>query len=301
MIPTKICAGIVSYNPELASFQENLRAVRGQVPLVILVDNNSTNSSGVKSLVNQFPDIQLMQNTENVGLAAALNQIVRRSVELGYTHVLLLDQDSLVSPNILAEFSRYIDEMCAIMSPLISDRNKLERIVQPKTPSESVTRPITSGSLINTSIWIELGGFDSTFFIEFIDYEYAERCIESGYKVLRVNTTTLLQEGGHAEPCRIISGITRNSSGKLCFKHPYRYNYRPERYYYRFRNNLYFLRRYGISRNSFHHECLLFMKNLIHDSLLEQNRLANWKQIIRGIRDGATKYQERRDWAHWNE
>ena len=71
----KICAGIVLFNPEIERLNENIEHIRKQVPMLILVDNGSSNLEDVKSLICDVPNIILLENGKNLGIAQALNRI----------------------------------------------------------------------------------------------------------------------------------------------------------------------------------------------------------------------------------
>ncbi|MCO6558911.1 MAG: glycosyltransferase [Bifidobacterium sp.] len=297
-----ICAGIVTYNPFLPELRKNLQAVSIQVPVVVIIDNGSSNIREIRNLIRDFPHIKLITNTVNKGLGFALNQAMQYGYDHSYPYVLLLDQDSLVSTNLISEYLRFINPTCSIISPQIIDKNKSRYKPAQRQDYEYTKRPITSGSLISTSIWHKLGGFDTSLFIEFIDYEYDERSLQAGYKLIQVNTAHLLQEGGHAQRLPLISGFGDDGHGKIHLQHPYRYNYPPSRYYYRFRNNLIFIRRYMHRPVPKIKESLILAKRLIHDSLLEKNRIENWRQIYHGLKDGfCSPLYARPNWTNQND
>ena len=71
----KILAGIVSYNPDLARLRENILAIAGQVEHTLVIDNASENRENIRKLIAGMEHVSLRSNTENLGVAAALNQI----------------------------------------------------------------------------------------------------------------------------------------------------------------------------------------------------------------------------------
>ncbi|MCA1386833.1 glycosyltransferase, partial [Bradyrhizobium sp. BRP05] len=79
-----ICAGIVLFNPEIERLNENIEHIRKQVPMVILVDNGSSNLEDVKSLIYDLPNIILLENGKNLGIAQALNRILRKAQKEHY-------------------------------------------------------------------------------------------------------------------------------------------------------------------------------------------------------------------------
>lgn len=77
---------------------------------VWVVDNAS--SDGSQALVRtQFPQAQLIENTENEGFAAANNRGIARS---GGRYILLLNSDAEVGPGVLAAMVHFMDEQPAV-------------------------------------------------------------------------------------------------------------------------------------------------------------------------------------------
>jgi N-acetylglucosaminyl-diphospho-decaprenol L-rhamnosyltransferase len=80
---------------------------------IIVVDNASTDQS-TAMLKQNFPDVRLIQNEENVGFARANNQAIQRS--LG-SYLLLLNSDAVLLPktvNILYKHARTRSEIGAL-------------------------------------------------------------------------------------------------------------------------------------------------------------------------------------------
>jgi GT2 family glycosyltransferase len=72
---------------------------------VIVVDNHSVDGSG-EMVRTEFPGVQLIENTENLGFAKANNQAIRRA-KGGY--VLLLNSDTVVRPGALRAMADFLD------------------------------------------------------------------------------------------------------------------------------------------------------------------------------------------------
>jgi hypothetical protein len=77
---------------------------------VILVANGSSDTC-VMRIHSRFPNVAVIRRGENIGFAAGCNLGIRAAIEeLGCTHVLLLNNDTVVQPDILDEM------MCAMNS-----------------------------------------------------------------------------------------------------------------------------------------------------------------------------------------
>ena len=104
---TRICAGIVLYNPDIERLSENIDSIISQVDKVILVDNGSSNINEVKQ--NFCSDkISFIFNEKNKGIATALNQLAIEAGNSGYTWILTLDQDSVCQSGLIEKYKKYI-------------------------------------------------------------------------------------------------------------------------------------------------------------------------------------------------
>lgn len=102
---------IVNYNVRffLAQCLESVRsAVRKAAPHaieVVVVDNNSVDGSAAM-VHNRFPEVQFIQNTENVGFSRANNQAMR---DCEAEYVLLLNPDTLIEEDTLLKCIDFMD------------------------------------------------------------------------------------------------------------------------------------------------------------------------------------------------
>ena len=74
----------------------------------VVVDNASTDDS-VTSIRRVHPDLDLIQNADNLGYAEGNNVGIRHALEAGADYVLILNNDTLVSPDLVARLLRIID------------------------------------------------------------------------------------------------------------------------------------------------------------------------------------------------
>src|SRR5580700_6540819 len=95
-----VCGVIVTYHPD-EELAQHIAVLRGQVGGLVVVDNRSSDSERVKlrELAQQY-SFTLLENQENLGIGAALNQGVRWAAAHGvFRYVALFDQDSEVPGN----------------------------------------------------------------------------------------------------------------------------------------------------------------------------------------------------------
>lgn len=269
-----ICAGIVLFNPEIERLNENIEHIRKQVPMVILVDNGSSNLEDVKSLICDLPNIILLENGKNLGIAQALNRILRKAQKEHYEWVLTLDQDSVSTDGLIREYRDFL-ENCSeknigCLTCNIVDRNfSLEKR---EAGFEDIDYCITSGSLMNVEITLSVGGFDESMFIDKVDCDICINLRQHGYRIVRIAYEGLLHEIGHAKQIN------------LGFRKWELYNHSSFRRYYMCRNASYLLRKYhnGYVVKMFLKEIFQFFLVL----LFEEDKKEKAGKSIKGFFDG---------------
>lgn len=122
----KICAGIVTYQPDIGRLRENITAVLPQAEKIFIVDNGSADLDRIDELLADFPpgSVERIANGENMGIAHALNQLLEAADGAGYDWILTLDQDSVVMDRLAEEYGKYLDTpQVGMLCCLIVDRN----------------------------------------------------------------------------------------------------------------------------------------------------------------------------------
>lgn len=271
-----IYACVVTYNPEEDRLEKNIASLKQQAALkgVIIVDNGSANVQNVIKIATQY-DCNLIQLGENLGIAKALNVGVSKAIDFGAEWVLTCDQDSVLPPNLISAFEKYLYlEKCAILCPKIYDANAKVLVDQTdkKENVVSVNRCITSGSLMKVSCWQELGGFDEFLFIDGVDFDFCDRLKKKGFNIYRINEVEL-----------------NHSIGNMCVKHigPIKFlvlNHSAFRKYYILRNRIYC--DYKMSGRHSLQTFLAILKQILLIACYETEKKAKLKAAFRGVKDG---------------
>jgi len=237
----EVCAVAVTYHPD-AELPARLRRILQQVDRLVIVDNGSGQTE-IKMLQGfaANPLITLVLNFDNFGIARALNIGIERAIALGFTWVLLLDQDSCIDDDM-------VQTLIAVYAAF-PERDRLAVIGSgfraadeaPREPTdegggdgwEEAESVITSGSLIPLKAHAAVGAFREDFFIDYVDTEYCFRARAKAYRVIRTRKPIM----SHA-----IGAITRHNV--LGIK-KWTFNHSAERRYYIARNDTVLLREYG--------------------------------------------------------
>lgn len=261
--------GIVTYQPDLQRLQENLKAAADHLQHgpILIVDNGSENIAGIRTLAD---GMILIENPSNLGIATALNQLCRKARELGCEWLVTLDQDSVIQPGMLEEFSHYTSQQdLAIICPRIEDRHLGRQHTQQTSGTEYISHAITAGNMVRLSAWEAVGGFTEALFIDGVDFDFCLKLREGGWQILRTNHVCLVQEMGHG---RKISLPLHHQMSVL--------NHSPQRLYYITRNYLWI----GRQHRQRLHWTLEVAKRLFIVLCFEQDRWKKLRAMIKGIR-----------------
>ncbi|MGA9071077.1 MAG: glycosyltransferase, partial [Terracidiphilus sp.] len=155
-----VCAVVVTYHPKPEDI-ENLAKVRPQVEDLVVVDNGSS-AETLKLLraASAAGTYTLIENGENLGIAAALNMGVQYSIDRGFVWTILFDQDSSVTPDYISAMLKAIESTkesflnVGIFCPRYVDRNT--GIERPLFNVDEYGEPLsnmTSGSMIPNELF----------------------------------------------------------------------------------------------------------------------------------------------------
>lgn len=266
-----IAAGIVLYNPDVKRLQENIKAIKKQVDTIILVENGSSNTDYLQQL--DITDTIILTNDSNKGIAFALNQICKYCYDKKIPWVITLDQDSIVSPNIIQILEEYIGDNVGIICPKIIDRNFKRKEDDYNYDVKEINWCITSASLTNVAAWKKIGGFDNSMFIDWVDLDFCIALRKNGYKILQTMKTQILHELG--ENSRII-----HFRGKQI----YLLNRPSTRYYFVERNNIYLGRKWD--HISLKRKLFETLETLFFVIFYEKHKWSNFIAMIKGIYHG---------------
>lgn len=214
---------VVTYHPD-GDFESRLAAIASEVRPLIVVDN-----SILPEAQRQVRDASarlgatLIANSENRGLAAALNDAFERHRLHGLTWAIAFDQDSTPEPGLAAALltpAGLDTTPPAVVGSNWSDESRPERAARHlqrhpalpllfrRSPAErelmDATCAITSGSLFHLPTWRELGGFDETLFLDLVDTDYCLRAIRAGRSVRVAAGARLKHRRGSKRPVRFL-------------------------------------------------------------------------------------------------
>jgi rhamnosyltransferase len=238
-----VCGIVVTYHPH-ADFPVWLRNIASQLDVVVLVDNGSADAEVhmLREIAAHHSGISLILNSENLGIARALNIGIEQATILGYGWVLLLDQDTRVHDDLLdtllaVQESHPENTSLAVIGPGYRDQRR--GLAEPNTDAalgnlwDEVEWVITSGSLLSLAAYRVIGPFREDFFIDYVDIEYCIRARARGYSVIKTRRSLM----SHL--------IGAPKLHKLLWLKKWTTNHSADRRYYFARNDTVMLREYG--------------------------------------------------------
>lgn len=261
----KVFAGIVAFRPDPERLLQNIAAVREQVAGVAVFDNGGLDR-GI------LPDgVAVLGEGVNLGIAAALNALCAFAGEQGCGWALTLDQDSVCPEGLVDAYVPYTeDESIGMLCPAVKDRGYGSLPYDGGcSGTEEVDACITSASMIRLSAWEKAGGFREDFFIDMVDFDICWTLKEKGFRILRVNGKSLLQEIGRSRKVRLFG------------KEEAVFNHSPLRCYYMARNTLALGKIHGRSG-----QCRRWvLKRMLLIGLYEKDKRRKLCMMLRGWKD----------------
>ena len=232
----KIAAVAILYHPTL-DFIENLETYSSKIDKIYVFDNTEKGCE-IKEQILQIPKVEYFHDGENNAIARRLNIAAKKAISAGYDWLLMMDQDSKF---INLSLQYYLD---GIKNYPLNDSIPIfcldylrgERESSPIIETQEIDLFITSGSVLNLTLFPKIGDFDENLFIDFVDTEYSLRCKVLDYKIIQFTNIFLVHQLGNL--------VKRASIKTLYLKKKWKTVYAPIRYYYLCKNNLYIQKKY---------------------------------------------------------
>jgi len=217
---------------------------------IVVVDNGSTDGS-VPAFKATYPDITIIENGRNLGYAEGFNAGARYAVEEGADYFLILNNDTVVDPDMLKELVRVAEQDTRIgfVSGKVyfyNDPNRLQTIGAMSDPVFLVGEGLGYGELdegqydevrefdfvddvfllVRSAVFDQVGGYDPTFFLMYEETDWCVRVRRAGFKIVYTPRAKIWHKGNR-DPLTGVSTthqfyrarnqipfVYRNSSGK---------------------------------------------------------------------------------------
>ncbi|WP_295849941.1 glycosyltransferase family 2 protein [uncultured Xylophilus sp.] len=210
----QVVAIVVSYQPDLSRLEMLLEALTPQVDGIVIVDNGSAVdvAGWHRALAPRGNSHTVVGLGANRGIAAAQNAGIAWAREHAATHVLLMDQDSIPPPGMVAALyavlqvqtdaaaagPQYVDARQGRPAPFI--RREGLRLLRLECDVGSAPARadylIASGCLIPMPVIDAVGAMREDLFIDYVDIEWGLRARAHGWQSYGVYTTRMHHELG---------------------------------------------------------------------------------------------------------
>lgn len=275
-----IAAVVILYHPDQKTV-ENILSYSNYVGKVYVADNTETTCETIiEAIRKQVPDSIHIHDGQNSGIARRLNQVCKMAKEDGYDYIVTMDQDSSFDDSVIRNYFRCFanysgKENVSMFGVQYENEDWASNVCTPI----SWTTLITSGSIVNLSLFEKSGGFDENLFIDTVDFEYCYRSILKGFKIILFKNILLNHNLGNTH---FQTAVKNRKSARISL-------HSPIRLYYMVRNYLYLQSKY---RKTFPVEMLQSRKavlNRIKNNLLyNSNKIALLRYMLQGVIDFKT-------------
>lgn len=227
---------IVTYNSDIERLDLILQSLSGN-DIKYFVSDNST-SLEKKEAIDKLcceRGAQFIDMKGNVGIAKAQNEGISSALSAGCEDVLLLDDDSLPSENMLNElflarslFNKKFGIVPVVCADAIAENgNVLSKYGKEIYDDVFIYRDIiSSGTLVSKNIFDVVGMHEERLFIDCVDYEWGWRAASLGVKIILCKRAILNHRLGNGRVKAINAGYGA-----------------PIRHYYQYRNILFMMGR----------------------------------------------------------
>lgn len=188
-----LAAAITLYHPDdkVADYIISIQPYFGTIYLFDNTESEECTSRMKKCFKNQS-GIKYAAKNENMGLAYGLNVCCNAAYKDGFTWIMLFDQDSIITEDLLDSMKEFIKEYdednLAIVTPMIEDfKNHKVREKKAKRKKEV----ITSGMILKLEAFKKNGYFLNALFVDAVDIEFCLRLSRNNYFILENNQAIL--------------------------------------------------------------------------------------------------------------
>ena len=206
MNTTKICAILVTWNPDVERLNESLRLLASQVDSIYVVDNGSKHFDLIVSGNLGVNNLSIIQLKENHGIGFALNKAISTINLNDFDWILTLDQDSILKHNAVSqlfeEFSFLPIEQrknCGVLSLKSENQpinnyfvrsNERLSVIYTQKSFRTMKHVITSGSFVKSEIFSKIM-FNEEYFIDQVDFDFCISVRRNHYQILQQNRISL--------------------------------------------------------------------------------------------------------------
>ena len=263
---------VIIYHPD-HQWQDRINSYLEHLEHLFIIDNSESNTP------HNFHDLEKItyrHDGSNEGIAVRLNQAARLAADQGFQWLLTMDQDSSFPQGMLTSYLKCCAESKAEPVAMFGISFTASAKEVQDCSAEFTRLLITSGSLLNLSLFEKVGGFDENLFIDNVDFDYCFAAGKKGFQTILFNHILLEHQIGTASFHRSLKTGSKTQ----------RILHSPIRLYYQTRNYLYLRRKYqGLYAKEFAHIRKDLLNRIKNNLLYGSERFSVARFIVNGYQD----------------
>lgn len=242
MLPPDLSVCIVNWNTR-EDLHEAIRSVindRSRLVLEVVVLDNASTDGSAQLVRTQFPEVMLLESTENTGFARGYNRAVAAT---SGRYILILNPDTVVHSNALVHLVQFLDAQpeVGVAGPrLLNSDGSLQfscrrfptlwaaafrnTVIGRLFPGNHFTRDylmqdwdhrapravdwVSGAALcVRRQAWEQVGGFDEGFFMYAEDMDWCLRARQSGWDIYYLPTAVITHHIGRSSDQRPLAMV----------------------------------------------------------------------------------------------
>lgn len=233
----RFAAVVILYYPN-EEVVSNILTYSNYVEKMFIFDNTDKEDFVFNLDLLDKKKVDYLKDGMNKGIAERLNLGAQKAIEEGFDWLLTMDQDSNFSETDILNYVTNVQNFENINNVAlfgVNEHNNQQRN-GPIAQTENVDTLITSGCLLNLSLFNTIGLFNESLFIDYVDYDYCIRSKINGLSLVKFQNILLNHQLGNY--------VFRASIKTLFLIKKHKEIHSPIRCYYIIRNILYLRNKY---------------------------------------------------------
>lgn len=174
-------------------------------PLEIVVVDNNSFASEASELKNKYPEIQVLENSSNLGATGGFNTGIRYAIEHGADFIFIANNDTRLHPECIAQLVAFCAQKpkAGIVVPKIylTGTTKFYTAGAPSiynflgtvgygmedrgqhNAARQIDWTLSTGMLVRREVFEQAGLLDEDYFIYYEDFEFSRRVLGCGYEL----------------------------------------------------------------------------------------------------------------------
>ena len=180
----KLAILVVLYYPKPADLELLDELCQAEIPSYLIDNTPHDEQALTESSAPTYAGFTLLHQGENIGLSRAYDQGFNQARNDGFSHMLVFDQDTRITPKTLTFI---IEKLIAKPDAGMMNFSQKNQELAGQCDAQLLT--INSATAFNLACHDTVQGFNQRYFVDCVDYDYCWRCLRAGKGVFQVKGT----------------------------------------------------------------------------------------------------------------